>query len=120
MALDLEKFLRAYMVCALWSSTDANGEPLDAAYDSSDLSDEAASTMRDDCRDFLESNAADIEAAKMSEEQAGHDFWLTRNRHGAGFWDRGLGAIGTKLSEAARVYGSQDIYEGGDGKLYVQ
>ena len=21
-------------------------------------------------------------------EQAGHDFWLTRNGHGAGFWDR--------------------------------
>jgi hypothetical protein len=21
---------------------------------------------------------------------AGRDFWLTRNRHGAGYWDRGL------------------------------
>ena len=21
-------------------------------------------------------------------DQAGHDFWLTRNRHGTGFWDR--------------------------------
>jgi hypothetical protein len=30
-------------------------------------------------------------------EQAGIDFWLTRNRHGAGYWDRGLGITGDKL-----------------------
>lgn len=32
-------------------------------------------------------------------EQAGHDLWLTRNGHGAGFWDR------------ARIYGTHDASE---------
>ena len=26
--------------------------------------------------------------------QASHDFWLTRNGHSTGFWDRGTGALG--------------------------
>ena len=37
--------------------------------------------------------------------QLGHDLWLTRNGHGAGFWDRGLGELGERLSEAARSLG---------------
>src|SRR5690349_16530994 len=32
-----------------------------------------------------------------SEEQAGHDFWFSRQGHGVGFWDRGLGEIGVGL-----------------------
>ena len=54
----------------------------------------------------------------VSPEQFGHDFWLTRNGHGAGFWDRGLGALGSELSEAARSFGTVDVYEGGDNWLY--
>ena len=36
-------------------------------------------------------------------EQLGHDLWLTRNGHGAGFWDRGLGALGERLTETAKA-----------------
>lgn len=50
---------------------------------------------------------------------AGHDFWLTRNGHGAGFWDRGLGEVGDKLSEACEPYGSADFYVGDDRKIYL-
>lgn len=52
-------------------------------------------------------------------DRAGHDFWLTRCGHGAGFWDRGLGDIGCKLTEAASVYGSVDLYIGDDGLIYA-
>jgi len=47
--------------------------------------------------DFLRESAIDCLAFYSSvqcymsdhlEEQAGHDFWLTRNGHGVGFWDR--------------------------------
>tara|TARA_R110002012_G_scaffold295739_1_gene492457 strand:+ start:107 stop:430 length:324 start_codon:yes stop_codon:yes gene_type:complete len=43
-------------------------------------------------------------------EQAGHDFWLTRNGHGSGFWDRGTlydseGKTGLLLSEEAEDFG---------------
>lgn len=51
-------------------------------------------------------------------ECAGHDFWLTRNGHGAGFWDRGLGDLGTRLAMSARAYGSQTLMLGHDGKIY--
>ena len=49
---------------------------------------------------------------------AGFDFWLTRARHGAGFWDRGLGAVGDKLTKAAHVYGSVDLYAH-EGKVHL-
>jgi hypothetical protein len=67
--------------------------------------------------------------------QMGHDFWLTRNGHGAGFWDRGNlqvriamhppgmprvrdAALGDALSEAARAAGVCDTYQGDDGLIY--
>lgn len=35
----------------------------------------------------------------------GIDFHLTRNHHGAGFWDRGTGAAGERLTANAHPYG---------------
>lgn len=39
----------------------------------------------------------------------GHDFAFTRNHHGAGFWDRGYGEVGDRLTEAAEAYGEHSI-----------
>lgn len=44
-----------------------------------------------------------------SAELAGHDLALTRNGHGTGFWDRGLGAIGDTLTDEAKAYGSHSV-----------
>ena len=44
-----------------------------------------------------------------SAELAGHDFALTRNGHGTGFWDRGLGAIGDMLTDACKPYGAHHV-----------
>jgi hypothetical protein len=118
MTTKLDRFTQAYIGCALWSSTDDEGEPLDAAYDVSDIHPDALAVMVADCADFQSSFAELLDQAG-SPEQNGHDFWLTRNRHGAGFWDRNYGAIGTKLTEMAHPYGECDIYVGDDGKLYV-
>lgn len=49
---------------------------------------------------------------------AGHDFWLTRNGHGCGFWDRDLGEIGDKLTEAAKKFGEVNLYVGDDGFVH--
>jgi hypothetical protein len=78
----------------------------------------AKQKMADDCRDFFNANGADL--AVVGAEAAGIDFWLTRNRHGAGFWDRGLGNLGTRLTDAAQAFGECDLYVGDDGKLYLQ
>ena len=50
--------------------------------------------------------------------QAGHDFWLTRNAHGAGFWDRGLGRLGDNLTDAAAAWGGFHLYEH-NGELHA-
>lgn len=50
---------------------------------------------------------------------AGHDFWFTRNGHGVGFWDRGLGSLGEALTKISKKYGESDLYLGDDGKIYV-
>lgn len=47
-------------------------------------------------------------------EQFGHDLALTRNRHGAGFWDRGLGEAGYVLTAWAESLGELQIFHGHD------
>ena len=111
----LDEFTTAYLECALWSSTDENDEPMDANYGIEDLTDECVNQAIEDCADFQEANAELLEQAHTVYDTddkaayAGHDFWLTRNRHGAGFWDRGLGEVGKNLTEAAHGYGGVDL-----------
>jgi hypothetical protein len=51
---------------------------------------------------------------------AGHDFWLTRNGHGAGFWDGDLSEdVGNALTEAAKKFGECHLYVGDDGQIYT-
>ena len=94
-----------------------NPRPLDENYSVDDFASEAVEAMTVELNDFLQSNWADV--ASLDPAQVGHDFALTRNRHGAGFWDRGLGDVGDRLTEACRPYGESDPYVGDDGKLYV-
>lgn len=123
---NLNAMVDAYVVCALWSSTDDKCKPLDDEYSVDDIAPETLQSMRADCEDFAKSNNADLleYCARMKdprwsgESRAGHDFWLTRNGHGAGFWDRGLGALGDKLSTAAKIYGSVDLYVGDDEQIH--
>jgi hypothetical protein len=121
-----DTFTRAYIECALWSSTDDNDKP----YDSNDaeLADETIVKMAADCKDFQDANAAVLERwyseAAETFERAGHDFWLTRNGHGAGYWDRWndgtpQGKIGRELTDLAHAYGSCDLYTGDDGRIYA-
>lgn len=126
--LTLDAFTEGYLTCALWSSNDnandSGGAPLDDNYSAVDIAPETMASMIEECQDFQTANAATLESAiacrdDYSEARAGHDFWLTRNGHGAGFWDRGLGEHGKKLTEAAKVYGGCDLYIGDDKKIHA-
>ena len=113
--------LQQYMATALWSSyDDPETGPLDDTHDVSDIADESRDEMARDVWDFL-STCWDrgLDLGPIEPGQIGHDFWLTRNHHGAGFWDRGLGELGDTLTEMAHAYGGSDPYVGDDGKIYL-
>lgn len=90
-------------------------------YGECDLSGDAWESIREDVESFVISNWADLYGRNrwMDPEQAGHDFLLTRNGHGAGFWDRGLGERGDRLTSNAEPYGETNAYVGDDGLIYV-
>ena len=115
------QFVQGYLECALWTSTDEHGESLDVL-STWDIAPETRLQMIRDCRDFcrdvLPLLRETIKRNSAAWELHGHDFWLTRNRHGAGFWDRGYGSAGRALSDAAHIYGGRHLYVGDDGKVY--
>lgn len=122
----LQNVITHYLECALWATTDAEGHHcdtyLDQNYSAFDFSYEAREQAATDCRSFLAHVAhLELEAnPRLTAEQIGHDFFLTRNGHGAGFWDRGLGQLGDVLSDVARSFGECHPYPGDDGKLHFQ
>ena len=114
----LDEFTEAYIEAALWSSIDPDTDlPMDGKYGIEDISPELMKQIVDDCSKFQEEHWNDI---SNDPPGAGHDFWLTRNRHGAGFWDGDWPkSVGERLTEAAQAYGEQDLYIGDDGLVYA-
>jgi hypothetical protein len=117
--IDIDTTFRAMVVCALWTSTDESGEPLDERFDAMDVDASTLRVLREELEDFIASNTALLGASGLDSGQIGHDFWLTRNRHGAGFWDRGRGEVGEALTTACRPYGEVTLYVGDDGRVYA-
>lgn len=112
--LKLDTFTRAYVEAALWSSTDDDGVPLDNTYSPEDIALQTLEQMILDCEAFQKHLTPEED-----ETQAGHDFWLTRNGHGAGFWDGDWSeARGKELTDLCRPFGSFDLYVGDDGKVH--
>lgn len=131
------QFIKAYTETLLWSETaflrveddgtivedPDNGKTfLDWNFGVDEIDGDGKSEIEQDCIDFLNSNEEDLRAAlprlvpfTLSEiGQMGHDFALTRNHHGFGFWDRGLGEVGERLTKAAHAYGAQHLMWDGD------
>lgn len=166
----LDSFTRAYVITALWSSTEyaygecpccgrmalldkypepefeqqamcgaegcgvreiPNPEPMDKNYGHGDLAPETLAQMRADCAEFQKANHDTIQAAIDTGDvthgpdfcewgRAGHDFWLTRCGHGAGFWDGDWPEpYGDQLSNAADAWGEVNLYVGDDGRIYA-
>ena len=137
----LDNFTRAYIEAALWSTMDESnekgGEPLGKNYGPEDLAPECLETIEADCKAFQESFGDVIDLGKAGEdystrERAGHDFWLTRNGHGCGFWDgdwpmsmpadhpaatkyKDIGAFLTAMSNPC---GEVNLYVGDDGRIH--
>ena len=117
--------LNGYVEAMLWSSTgtDADGEDLESL-EGFELALESVKTCESACVTFLAENQDLIAKAMASRDDydlsdVGHDFWLTRNGHGAGFWDRGDDQAWEDLSDKAKEYGEAWPYVGDDGKVYL-
>ena len=110
--------LLSYLETALWSSTDSEGTPLDSGFSIEDFSKEALDRAEKDLSSFLEKAGSILDP--YSEKIAAHDFWLTRNGHGAGFWDGDYQEQdGERLTALAHSFGESSLYLGDDGVLYL-
>ena len=101
--------------------------PADDNYGVGDISADLMDRIMEDCSAFQSDNDNLLNLwyveARETPERAGHDFWLTREHHGAGYWDRwssstSEGRIGKMLTDAAHSYGEMYLYVGDDGKIY--
>lgn len=130
----IASFIEGYLTAALWSSTDTlpgsldeSGEGETVNLDNYEWADGESEKLQAQCISFI--HYAENALLEYSEkykpnehdvwECAGHDFGLTRNGHGVGFWDRGLGELGKRLTDASKAFGTVDLYLGDDEKVYV-
>ena len=129
----LECFTCHYITTALWAARE-DGDDTWLDVDAGDIAPETLAVINADCAAFWTANAdtilcegapqaRDFDTAASESERvaamAGHDFWLTRNGHGAGFWDGDWPEpAATILDGASKAAGSCDLYVGDDGRIY--
>ena len=92
----LDAFEKGYIEAMFFTNGDIGDEREDLLNDLGveRLTRAAVKSIKADCAQFQKAAAPLLALALASmsgycEEQAGRDFWLTRQGHGAGFWGRG-------------------------------
>lgn len=119
----IEEVLHDYVIAALWSTPNndsENEEYLEENYSIEDFDEKTLDSVRAKIKKFIEDNYDAIEKSGTTDEQLGHDLWLSSNGHGAGFFDRGYDKdVEDKLMESARKLGGIDLEVGDDGKIYA-
>lgn len=133
----IETITKHYLISLLWTmpGDDECENPGDDV-DLSDLPEETIEHSRQDVIEFVNACGALFDQAMecydegygqhqdagSAEAAFGHDFTLTRNHHGVGFWDRdseGLPRVlGDALTKVCEAFPSVDLYIGDDGKAY--
>lgn len=123
----LETFTRAYIGTLIWSESELEGADVFA----DDLAPDTLAAIGADCAAFYKRRERDIlcDDAPLSNEDmplphrkaamAGHDFALTRNGHGAGFWDGDWPEPHASALDAdAEAMGEFSLYIGDDGRIH--
>lgn len=123
----LSEFLCGYRLAMMFfTSGEFEGEQLEDLMNF-EFAEETNDKTTAYCLEFFGANLSDlIEYAKTEGcgeytgfEKAGHDLFLTAAGHGCGFWDRGLGVLGDRLTEASKATPALEAYVGDDGLIYV-
>ena len=134
-----KSLIDAYIETLLWSSTDDDGTPIDRKYGIRHINTDDRDKIESDIKKFESlvdasvigtfENINDLTGNDYSRIM--HDFVLTCNGHGAGFWDGDydvnilddsnniLCNIGDKLTELCKQFNTVDMYIGDDGNLYM-
>lgn len=103
------------------------GEHLDTlGFERSDIDRDSQNALIGQFQSFIMNNEQDLhsymEHTGRAMDDVAHDYILTANGHGAGFWDRcycGDDDAADRLSDNARADGDIDVYIGDDGNLYI-
>ena len=127
--------LNALLVTLLWSCTDEHGDPLDSEYSPSDVCKKDAEKLYKEFQAFLEIVEPQINAIagdgwdciddfydrmQPSDSQAEHDYIMTRNRKGVGFWDGDWSeSVSDILTKAAQSQPEIVACVGDDNKIYL-
>lgn len=111
--MKISDFARSYIECLAWTGhawESEESEPIRlddvTVVDAESLPPDILKEILSDCEGFCELAGDLIEG---QEEQAGHDFCLTRNGHGAGFWDGAWAEDGDELTRISKSFGSQNL-----------
>jgi hypothetical protein len=113
----MDSNLKQYLVTALWSSTGEDGEPFDAKFEVENFLESEVEKAKKDWESFQSKAGKLLDGLDLS--SVAHDFWLTRNRHGAGFWDGDYEkSVGEALTKLSHEFKEVDLYVGDDKNLY--
>ena len=129
----LDKFTQGYVEAAYFTKTGTADDAEDGLENASfeDLHPDALAEMVKECKAFQERYADLLSKAyamttdrghDYDAEAAGRDLWFTRNGHGVGFWDRGLGDVGDALAEACgwrTDFPERTLYMGDDMRVHI-
>jgi hypothetical protein len=117
----------AYLQTALWAEVDDNGDPWDSNYSEEDIAPESKTQMKQEFDEFMKRAQPLLQELEEAEgrldlAQIAHDFWLTRNRHGAGFWETSdyPEQIGTKLTDLSHKFPEVYFWLAEDGKIHAE
>ena len=122
-----QRFIAGYLECALWAESANTDDSDDRSIGTvAELADETKSVMEQEAGAFFDAHETILTETELIrpklcavEEYAGHDFWLTRNGHGCGFWDGDWPEpTASTLDEASKAAGGRDLYIGDDGLIY--
>ena len=117
---DLKTMQLAYLTALYWTETSDDGQPPSDA----EITPLCNAKALNDCAAFYRAITQNVRGflPELDWSRVGHDFWLTRNGHGAGFWDRTdclPEEARDRLTAAAERYGEKTVGIGDDGNVYI-
>lgn len=96
----MDGYLRGYLDAAAWLAIDGRTyDPVDGDHSADDFSARQRAIAARDVRAFVKANHDAIVASKLDPDRVGHYFWLSRNGHGAGFFDVGEHGLQKRAKE---------------------